>query len=146
MAEVFHFENVKLIYKNFEGKAKGLNEEGNRNFSFIVPPNRIAELEEAGLIIKELKKINEEDPTQYYMKVKVKFADVGGPRLILVNGDTQVSLDDKSARVLDFTDIISADLSITKYNWKYGGRSGFNAYLRVIYAKIDPDPITAKYI
>lgn len=145
---VLFLENAQLIWKNFQGRERQFNREGDRNFSVLIPNEDAEQLRALGWNVKELQPIEEGDPTQPYLKVKVKYnKDTGsGPSINIVLDENRIiPLLKESLDIIDTAEIIKADLSLNPYVWDVGGKQGVTAYLKEAYITIKPDPLMMKY-
>lgn len=140
-------EGVQIRIRNFSGKEGRYNPKGQRNFLALVPDEIATQMENDGWNIKELKPKEEGDPPQKFLKVKVNIDSDPMPRLVLVTsrGKTRLDATDESMTVLDWSDVIEADLIVNPYHWNVDGNSGITAYLRAGYFKIREDDLDLKY-
>lgn len=139
-------ENAQIIFRNFSGKPSDYNVEGNRNFCVLLSESDAAVLRERGGNVKTLKPREEGDIPQDYIQVAVSYK-VKPPSISLVNEKTRIStkLTESELVVVDFTEIVYADLKIDMVFWNRNGRSGFKAYCNTLYITIPHDPLKEKY-
>ncbi len=147
--ETLTFENVKIIFKNFSGKKTEYNAAGKRNFCVLIEDDDLAmHLKMDGWNVKDLKPYNEDDTIKHYIQVNVNY-DKKPPIIFTIikrkNKKIKTQLDENSVSTLDMCDIISADLSITPYNWNINGKEGVKGYLKSGYFIIDEDQFADKY-
>ena len=128
-------------FRNFRGEAGRYNAEGDRSFCVVVPNELVSTLLEEGWNVKELNG----DEEKYFLKVKVSYR-FKKPKIVLVTSEQQTLLDEENVDVLDWEDIVSADVYInpSKYQ-KDDGRVGMSAYLDSLYVTIEEDPLEKKY-
>lgn len=148
----FTLQGVQIRLRNFEGKAGMYNAEGQRNFVVILPEdeNAINALLDAGIPVKEFKLQDDDEPGTIptkFIKVKVNIDNDPMPRFVLVTdrGKTTMHANQETMVVLDWSDIIEADLILNPYAWDYQGKTGVNVYLKAGYFRIREDDLQAKY-
>ena len=137
-------ENVKINFKNFEGKAGQFNAEGNRNFAVFLDTDIANQMQEDGWNIKWLDPRDPEDAPQAYIRVKVNFRG-RPPRAFVVTSRNKTQLDEHTIMALDFADIASSDVIISAYHYDVNGKTGVTAYLQAIYCTIREDYLSLKY-
>lgn len=141
-------EDAVILFRNFTGVGTQYNRLGDKNFSVRLDEESALPLIEDGWNIKPLKPLDESDPEVYYhLPVKVRFDIVPPTIWLITNGSRskKTLLNEKTVSVLDFADIVSADLVIKPYNWNAQGKSGIKAYLKTAYITIEEDRFAAKY-
>ena len=128
-------------FRNFRGEAGRYNAEGDRSFCVVVPNEIVPTLQEEGWNVKQL---NGEDE-KYFLKVKVSYR-FKKPKIVLVTSEQQTLLDEENIDVLDWEDIVSADVYINPSRYqKDDGRTGMSAYLDSMYVTIEENPLEKKY-
>lgn len=142
-------ENVRLIFRNFEGRKDKFNKNGNRGFSVIVDdPEAAVRLRHDGWMVKELAPRDEGDLPTYYIPVAVAFEN-RPPKIVLISGGRQTILDEDSVHELDYSEIRKVDLSLNPYHWtiedRDGKKSGVKAYLKTMYVTLEEDEFAHKY-
>lgn len=149
-------ENARIIFRNFAGKEKKYNPEGDRNFCLLIDdPNVAASLAEKGWNIKSLQPRNPEDDVAYYIPVRVSF-DRFPPNIFTLTGQhvdangelkfrNKVRLDEDTVGVLDYAEIENIDLIIRPYQWEVNGKTGIKAYVHRMYVVLAEDDFAAKY-
>lgn len=146
--------DVRVLFRNFAGKAAMYNEEGDRNFKLVVTPEVEEALAETGLPwnIKELKpREGEEDlPRTKVLEVSIRWPKKGGagtpPKLVMITSGGKTTLNEDMAGVLDWPTIITKlDIVIRPYNWEVSGNTGTKCYLNAAYATIEEDELEREY-
>lgn len=140
------FEDAKIIFRNFEGKADKFNPPGKRTFSVLLSNEDAEILTRNGFNVKWLPGRDEGDPDQAFMKVNVSYA-VRAPKIVLISeaAKSKTFLDEDSVHILDWADIKSVDFIVTPYDWEVGGNSGTAAYLKKMFVTLEEDELELKY-
>ena len=141
-------DKVRLIFKNFSGRASEYNAAGNRNFAIVLDEETAHELyEDYGLNVKYPKPGDERD-LDPYLKVIVRFENFP-PRIILLTGKGQTVLNEDTVFMLDFADIEWADITLSlgrPGRWtRSDGREGVPTYVKTMYIKLHEDPLEERY-
>lgn len=140
-------EGVQIIFRNFEGRKEKYNNEGDRNFSVLMPEPVALEMQARGFNVKPLRKREEDDPQMYHLKVKVAYNN-RPPRIVMVTSRGRNTLLEEHLHLLDWADIDGVDLIINP--WAYdrtdqGGSKGVSAYAKSVFVKIREDYLDQKY-
>lgn len=144
-------DDVRLIWKNFEGRKEVYNEKDKRNFTFVIP-----NLELANELINDVNQYGKgwnvriKDPEEpggdpfITMKVNVSFTG-RGPNVYLISGNNRVKLDEESIGMLDNIRLASASFDIRPYDDV--GRFGpfRSAYLVAMEVTQELDRFEAQY-
>lgn len=141
-------ENVEILpagFRNFSGKPGTYNAEGDRNFCIVIPEQLVPAMERDGWNVKELSGVDENDPPKHFIRVKVRFNSNRPPKIVMISSSGKTMLDEESVDVLDWTDILSADISINPYETEYHGSPHVTGYLKSLYVTIDEDDLEKKY-
>lgn len=143
------FENARLIFKNFAGKANDFNNEGDRNFCIVLDDEAAEKLKGQGYNVKTRlpRPDHEDDRPLHFLKVKLsyKFGDDRDPSVYRICGGKRTMYNEKTIASLDWEEIESVDLRIRPWNWEKGGRTGTTAILDAMYVTVREDPLAAKY-
>ena len=143
-------EDTVLIFRNFSGKPSEYNIAGDRNFGCLIAEEDAIAMSKDGWNIKQLRPKDEEEVPGYFIKISVSFRNV--PPLIYVihkseDGSTRtVKLNEEDLNVLDYADIVKADLQLNPYFWSKGKESGVKAYLKSLYVTVPEDKLEARYL
>lgn len=138
-------ENVRIVYRNFSGRANRFNIEGVRNFHVVLEPDIARKLEADGWNIKWPKPRDDGEERYPTLKVKVRF-DNYPPVVVLMTKKTRIELDEDSVGLLDTAEIENVDLRITgSYNELEIGWKGFTAYLSQIFVTLSDSDLMGKY-
>lgn len=150
------FRDVRVLFRNFAGKAGMYNEEGERTFKLVITPEMEAELAQTRLPwnIKDLKpRPGEEDlPRTRVLEVMIRWPKAGGkgspPKCIMITSGGKTTLEEDMAGLLDWPTILTRiDVIIRPYNWgpNAKGETGTKAYLKACYATIEEDEFEMEY-
>lgn len=143
----FMVEDAQIIFRNFAGKESQYNREGDRNFAVILDPDTAQQMAADGWNVKTLNvRDDAEEGTEGlpYIQVAVNFKNKP-PKVVMISSNSRTILDADSVDVLDYTDIRTADLIATAYEWAVGGKSGVKAYLKSLFVTIEEDALERKY-
>ena len=141
-------EGVRIIWRNFAGKERKYNAEGQRNFTVIIPDEETAEAMLAdGWNVKWLEPREEYDEVERtpYLKVNVKYGKGRPPRAVVVTDKNRTQLDEDTIETLDLVDIKNVDLIVRPYEYDVNGKQGISAYLKTIYVTIEQDELEERY-
>lgn len=140
-------EDVRIIYKNFEGKEGMYNREGDRNFAVIIPSMEQAEQMAAqGWNIKFPKPMPDGTPSDRLPHMQVSINYKGRPpRIVMITSKGRTTLQEEELILLDWADIRSVDLLVNPYHWNVSGNTGIKAYAQSVFVIIEEDPLELKY-
>lgn len=140
------FEDVQIIWRNFEGREGPINRKGDRNFNIIMPDKDIADQMFAdGWNIKYKDPREEGDEGIITLAVAVSYKS-RPPRVVMVmpNGK-QVNLNEENIEILDHANIEKCDVIVNPYAWSVQGKDGVKAYLKTLIVVIAEDDLEAKW-
>lgn len=149
---ILQIDDARICFRNFRGEGSMYNNEGDRNFSLVIPNEEMAEalkndLNEYGVgwNVKIRAPREEGEAPFIHLPVKVKYTDRSGPRVYLISGRNRVELNEETIDMLDDIDIRSVDMDIRPYD----GESRFGphrtAYLQSIYVTQEVDRFAARF-
>ena len=146
-------ENARIFFKNFEGRGSRYNRDGDRNFAVAIDdPDYANLLIEDGWNVRISKPRNEDDETEYYIPVSVRYfddpEDWRNPSVyIIVNGKKKTLLDAGSIGCLDHSTIKNVDLVIRPRQWEdeTTGDWKIKAFVKSMYVTLDVDRFAEKY-
>lgn len=140
-------EDVRIIYKNFEGREGMYNREGDRNFAVIIPTwEQAEEMAAQGWNIKFPKPMPDGTPSDRLPHMQVSINYKGRPpRIVMITSKGRTTLQEDELILLDWADIRSVDLLVNPYHWNVSGNSGIKAYAQSVFVTIEEDPLELKY-
>lgn len=140
--------DVRLLFKNFEGREGQYNRAGDRNFLALLPTDVAAAMAEEGWNIKTLKpRVDAEpdEPLQDYIQVSIKWGKGQPPNVVLVTAGGRNKLDEETVDILDWAPLARVDLIIRPYQWDVNGKTGVKAYLKTLFAFMEEDELEREY-
>lgn len=137
-------EDVRIAFRNFSGKEGKYNREGDRNFCVLLPEDVARQMQNDGWNIRYLKPREEGDSQQAYLQVAVNYKG-RPPRVVMITSRGKTNLEENMIDILDWADVVTADVIIRPYEWSVNGKSGIKAYLQSIYVTIEEDDLDRKY-
>lgn len=138
-------ENARLIFRNFAGKEKKYNTEGNRNFCVTLSPEDGDHLQSMGWNVRYLSPRDPDEAPQAYLQVTVEYNKGRPPKIVMITSQGKTILDQDSVANLDWAEFENVDLQISPYNYEVGGRKGIKAYLQSMYVTLVEDELEKKY-
>lgn len=145
------FPDAKLLYKNFAGEEQlPYNSAGDRNFAVVIEDEELAyRLLEDGWNVKFPKPSPDIDPADDNRNPTLAIG-VGGknydPKILLINANgSPTHLIGDELNVLDWSQIIHADLVVQGSVWDVQGKTGIKAYVKALYIKLEMDSFQEKY-
>ena len=149
---ILQIDDARICFRNFKGEGSMYNNEGDRNFSLVIPDEEIAEALKndknefgAGWNVKIRAPREEGEAPFMHLPVKVKYTDRSGPKVYLISGKNRVQLDEDTIGMLDDIDIKSVDLDIRPYDDEINGRPFRTAYLQSMEVVQRIDRFAARY-
>lgn len=139
----FMIEDATLVFRNFAGKEDQFTRAGDRSFCVILDPKTAAEMEKDGWNVKQLRG-DEDEPGDFYIQVAVSYK-ARPPKIVMMTSTSRTVLGEDMVEVLDYSDIRTADLIATAYEWNVNGKTGIKAYLQSLFVTIEEDELERKY-
>lgn len=137
-------EDVRIVFRNFEGKEGAYNRAGDRNFSVVLTDEQADEFEANGWNVKRKPPREEGEDPFNHMPVTVSFKG-RPPRLVMISSRGRTTLDEDTCDLLDFADIKTVDMIVRPYDWAVNGKTGRKAYLHALYMTVNEDELELKY-
>lgn len=142
-------ENVRIGFRNFEGREGQYNKSGDRSFAVFLDIQTAEQMASDGWNIKFPKENPnfvdpDQEPRDAYLQVTVGF-DFYPANVILISNGNPTRLSEQEIAMLDWAEIEHVDLVLRPYEWSVNGNSGIKAYLKSGYFTIVTDPFAQKY-
>jgi hypothetical protein len=143
-------ENVRIGFRNFEGREGQYNKKGERQFAVFLEDHQLAEeLAAEGWNVKFPKEREDKpDPDEPgrdpFLQVSVGF-EFYPPNVFLISNDKPTRLTEDEVGMLDWAEIEQVDLVLRPYEWSVNRNSGIKAYLKSGYFTIVTDKFAQKY-
>jgi hypothetical protein len=148
MVKPISLANVKIGFRNFEGREGMYNKAGERSFAVFLDRQTADELTREGWNVKYPREIENADPDadsrDPYIQVSVGFEKFP-PKVILMTNGNPARLTEDEVGMLDWAELEWVDLVLRPYEWSVNRNSGVKAYLKSGYFTIVTDAFTAKY-
>ena len=138
-------EDVRIIFRNFQGKEGDYNREGDRNFGVLLTTELAHAMEGDGWNVKWLKPRQEDDLPQAWLPVAIKYGRGRPPKVALITSKGRNLIGEDEIETLDWVDIRKIDMIIRPHNWTVSGSSGIKAYLKSMFVTIEEDFLDLKY-
>ena len=140
-------ENVRIIFRNFAGKERQYNDEGQRNFAILLNDDMAEGLSGAGWHVRSTREREIDDEMvggEPYLPVKVSYKG-RPPRVVIISSRGKTDLGEAEIEMLDYADIQNVDAIVRSHDWTVNGKSGRKAYLKSIFVTINEDELELKY-
>lgn len=138
-------EDVRLIFRNFSGRASDYNREGVRGFSVLLETKLAERMERDGWNVKWLPAREEGDERQAHLPVTARYDRGRPPRIFMITSNNRTPIFEDTVDMLDWADLETVDLTIRPYDWETPTGSGRKAYLQTMYVTLDEDDLDRKY-
>lgn len=144
-------ENVRIGFRNFEGREGQYNKNGDKNFVVFLEDKQLAEdLARDGWNVKfpregDHRPDPDEPARDAYLPVTVSFDNYPANVFLISNGNAPTRLNAEQAQMLDWAELENVDLVLRPYEWSVNRNSGIKAYLKAGYFTIVTDAFAAKY-
>lgn len=136
--------NIKWGFSHFDGRPATFNDEGDHNFTIILPEAQAKELMEQGWSIRELEGREEGDPPEYLLKVKISYR-FEAPPIFFLKGTRRYRADERDMADIKRATCEQIDVIIQPSRWVHGKDTGVTAYVKEMYVKIRESRFGAKY-
>jgi hypothetical protein len=141
-------ENVRLIFLNFAGKEDQFNSQGVRKFSVELPEAVAQDMKRDGWNVKWPKPRESGDPDAEprlpHIAVEASYR-LFSPQVTLITGRRRTNLTASELDILDWADIITADVVLQPSHYEMNGKAGVKAYLQKMFVTIEEDVLDKKY-
>lgn len=136
-------ENVRLVYRNFEGREGQYNRAGSRNFKVVLDEKTGQALADMGFNVRVNPPREEGDDPFITMKVLVSYR-FKKPIVKQITANGMTRLGENELFSLDTAAIQTADVIFTGSHYDYNG-GGTAAYLDKLIVTIKEDRLDEKY-
>lgn len=145
MTEVVELGDVRIGFRNFEGREGAYNRKGERSFAVFLPQDIAEQMAADGWNVK-FPEVHEDDEfaREPYMNVSLTF-DKFPPKVVLFSNGVATKLSGDEVSMLDWAEIVKTDLVIRPYEWSVNKAHGVKAYLKAGYFTIETDSFASKY-
>lgn len=142
-------EDVRIGFRNFEGREGPYNKKGERSFAVFLPQDLAEQMAEDGWNVKfPQQRDDARDPDEPardpYLQVSVGF-DFYPANVFLISNENPTRLTEEEVDMLDWAELENVDLVLRPYEWNVNRNSGIKAYLKSGYFTIVADKFAAKY-
>lgn len=149
MAKQISLENVRIGFRNFEGREGMYNKKGERSFAVFLDRDTADSLAADGWNVKYPRvQENHTDPDadgrEPYLQVSVSF-DFYPPNVFLISNGQPTKIAGDEIAMLDWAEVENVDLVLRPYEWSVNRNSGIKAYLKAGYFTIVTDAFASKY-
>lgn len=144
-------EGARLGFRNFQGREGRFNAEGERSFGLFLTEEQAEDLAGRGCNVRRLRPLDEEDPGQPVLNVRVNYRMRDGrplrfpPKVVLVTSGGNTELTEETVGAVDGVDIETVDLYLTLRPWEVRGQRGIKAYLHSLYVVVNENFLERKY-
>lgn len=137
-------ENVDIQYRNFAGKEGAYNKDGERNFCIFLTREDGENMKLDGWNIKERKLREGEDVPQMYLQIHMGYK-FKAPKIVMLTSRGQTPLGEEELILLDYADIVKADLIINPGYYDINGKQGLKAWVKTLFVTVYEDELELKY-
>ena len=132
---------AKIRYRNFSGRETQYNRAGDRNFSWVIEDEDLAQkLIDDGWNVKIKKPSRDPQAKPFYVLPVAVSYKCYAPTIILKNAIGERVLDEETIGILDTSEIKKIKLEIRPRTWEVGGKKGVKAYLKTFVATLIENP------
>lgn len=136
--------SIKWAWSHFDGRADTFNDEGDHNFTIILPERTALELRDIGWAVREVDGYEEGDPPEFLLKAKISYK-YEAPMIYLIKGDRKYKADEADLSQIKRSTCEQLDVILTPSRWVNGNRSGITAYVKELYAKVKESRFSERY-
>ncbi len=137
--------DIKWNWSHFDGRADTFNDEGDHNFTIILPEATAKEMLALGWTgIKENEPYEEGDSPEWTLKAKISYK-YEAPRVYLIRNSRKIRAEQEDLRDIRRDTCRQLDVILTPSRWVNGPRTGVTAYVKELYAEIKQSKFADKY-
>lgn len=138
------FQDAKLIFRNFSGREREFNSEGDRNFSIVIEPERAQQMIKDGWRVKQLKPRPGEEEGDYHLKVTVNYKKGKPPKVKVHTSTSREEWGIDEVGNLDAAEIKKADVLVNGW-WSDMAGGGYGGFLKTIFVWLEEDELELMY-
>ena len=137
---------VKWPFSHFDGRKDTFNDEGDHNFTIILPEDQARNLLAIpdGWTIKEREGREEGDPIEYTMKIKISYK-YEQPQVFILKGNKRFRAAEEDLADIKRSTCERIDVIVSPSRWVNGDRSGVTAYVKEMYVQIKESRFAEQY-
>lgn len=143
-----NLRDVKIGFKNFEGREGAYNKNGERSFAVFLDHDLAETLLQEGWNVKFPKENSSIDPDDDirnpHLQISVGF-EYYPPKVVLISNGKPTVLGEEEVTMLDWAELEKVDLIIRPYSYTVSGKTGIKAYLKSGYFTIVSDEFVEEY-
>lgn len=137
-------KNARITLKNFSGRQKRYNDEGDRNFAVYLSEEDATFLAGEGWNVRYFSPREGEENGKAFLKIAVAFGKYP-PKIVLIDRGKRDILDENTVHRLDSLELEEINLAIRPYPWEVRGQKGIKGYLKTLYARVVVDEFEGLY-
>lgn len=139
--------DIKWAWSHFDGRKDTFNDEGDYNFTIILPEEQAKELLTIpdGWAIKYHEPREEGDPGEYTLKAKISYR-FEAPAIYILKGNRRFRATEEDLGDIKRATCEQIDVILSPSRWvRPNGETGVTAYVREMYVKIRESRFANKY-
>ena len=128
---------IKWPFSHFDGRKDTFNDEGDHNFTVVLPEDMALELMAIpdGWAIKERDGREEGDPKEYTLKIKISYK-YEQPQIYILKGNRRFRASEEDLADIKRSTCERIDVIASPSRWVNGDRTGVSAYVKEMYVQI----------
>lgn len=136
MNKTVKVENARIVFRNFAGKERKNNKEGERTFCVVLDDATAEQLIKYKWDVQYIPGINDEDKPTPYVQVTID-PNAFFPSIVLLDAMCRKIVDEESVTRLNKEKILRADVTMVGYPWVVGSHRSVRVYLEELIATIE---------
>lgn len=136
--------NVKWAWSHFDGRADSMNDQGDHNFTIILPEGTARKLQDIGWAVRELEPYEEGDPPEWVLKIKISYR-FEAPKVYLIKNGRKIRAEERDLADINRATCEQIDVIASPSKWVNGPKSGITAYTKELYATVKESRFASKY-
>lgn len=135
---------IKWPFSNFDGRKGTFNDEGDHNFTLILPEEQAKNMMEVGWNVKVFEGREEGDPPEYTLKVHISYK-FEPPAIYILKGNSRFRAGQEDLADIKRATCEQIDVIIAPSRWVKNDRTGVSGYVKEMYVKIKESRFAAEY-